>query len=587
MKKSWTKILTVALAAATLAGTSLATAIPATALSADDKDTIKVIDVSDSSTALTVKAYQVVEFTYDNGSVTGSQLTALADGSGVALADIKSGMDYDNIVKLANNIDVSTATGIQLTKVAGTTTYQAAAPAGVYIIIVTGADATVYNPAIVSIGIDGDSLTTDNKVSMADTAYLKSTTPKFDKNIVGSSEGNTEGDTVAYGSEVEFEIKDMAFPAYSNFYTDPVGAKELRFEISDELDPTAFEGIDEIEVTVGNGAANTEKYTVEYTDKTGAVTTDTGAALGFTVKFADDYIRANPNVPVKITYKSTFTSNATLNYAENKNTATLKYSNNPKNLDAVKTLTDTTYHYSFGIDADIDTRAETGSSTENRETYELNKVTEKRSAAKDYVDGTSKKTGSATMVSQMPLAGAEFKLFTDESCSTVVKIDGKEAVAESDENGHIKFTGLDAATYYMKETKAPTTPYAYALDTRTFKIEIKADLYDKADNVSEELLGVMKSYTITTSEKGEDGNYTEVGKATYTNTPKVLSGGSVDNGVITHKVDQVEIVNTPLPALPSTGGAGTIAITVGAAIGMAGFLTLYIVNKKKKDDEAE
>lgn len=68
---------------------------------------------------------------------------------------------------------------------------------------------------------------------------------------------------------------------------------------------------------------------------------------------------------------------------------------------------------------------------------------------------------------QQGLANAEFTLYTDEECTNVATMGiGVPAVATSDENGTIKFTGLSAGvipknqdsitkTYYMKETNAP------------------------------------------------------------------------------------------------------------------------------------
>ncbi|MBE5914066.1 MAG: LPXTG cell wall anchor domain-containing protein [Pseudobutyrivibrio ruminis] len=67
------------------------------------------------------------------------------------------------------------------------------------------------------------------------------------------------------------------------------------------------------------------------------------------------------------------------------------------------------------------------------------------------------------------LAGATFKLYTDEECSTVATVnigeEEQEAIAVSQDDGTIKFEGLSAGhivdgqsvskTYYMKETEAP------------------------------------------------------------------------------------------------------------------------------------
>ena len=62
----------------------------------------------------------------------------------------------------------------------------------------------------------------------------------------------------------------------------------------------------------------------------------------------------------------------------------------------------------------------------------------------------------------------------------------------------------------------------------------------------------------------------DTGALTYTVTPTITAG---------------EVVNTKIAELPSTGGTGTIVLTVCAALGMGVFLTLYLVNKRKKVSE--
>jgi LPXTG-motif cell wall-anchored protein len=60
------------------------------------------------------------------------------------------------------------------------------------------------------------------------------------------------------------------------------------------------------------------------------------------------------------------------------------------------------------------------------------------------------------------LSGAEFTVYTDGGCNTVATITGSDgttktnAVFTSDANGLVTIVGLDADTYYVKETKAPT-----------------------------------------------------------------------------------------------------------------------------------
>ena len=308
-----------------------------------------------------------------------------------------------------------------------------------------------------------------------------------------------------------------------------------------------------------------------------------GTATNFKLVFKDEYIRENGNKTVEITYDSVFTSEAGLNYAENKNTATLTYSNDPTDATKTNTLKDSTYHYTFGIDADIDAEAEGNDGEQkvkDRETFELNKVTEAVNSAEQFTEvreaGKVTKKGNA-------LQGAQFGLYSDQDMTKLINTPevNENGYVTSDENGHITFTGLDEGTYYLAETVAPS---GYSINSNVYKIDIAANLDEE---------GVMTAYSITTylsTDGGKTFGTSPVGSATYTNIDYTINPDTheVTNNISDYtKIAPVEIVDTPLAELPSTGGVGTIAITIGAGIGMAGFMTLYIVNKKKRKGETD
>lgn len=150
------------------------------------------------------------------------------------------------------------------------------------------------------------------------------------------------------------------------------------------------------------------------------------------------------------------------------------------------------------------------------------------------------------------LQGAEFTVYTDEECTTeaalvTYELDGDgiitavpnttlSATAVTDADGAVKFSGLGAGTYYIKETKAPS---GYV----RLKSPIKVDV---AVKLPEEI------------KTGEE-------KATFTYT---VSGNGVSEKTITQNGNSVsfEVVNAKGFELPTTGGMGTYALIAGGVV---------------------
>jgi len=583
MKKNLVKVLTLALAAATIAGMS-ALSMP---VYADETPTptISVKTVTDVKANLTVTAYQIVAVTATGYEICDTTNANIADPENPKSNEVIAIAKY-----LRKNKETTTLKSVPLNRVGTTNTYSATnVDAGLYIVLVDGADAVVYNPALVAWNVKdprNNSVNMNSGFSYGPEAYLKSTQSNFDKVIVDSSM-NEEGDTAAHGDTVKFELKDMTIPYYTDQYT------TVQYKITDEFEDGSFKGIKNLSVKVDDAEVVAGKdYTVTYKEveldadgkpALSAGTTTADEAEYFEIAFSDNFIRSNPYGGVVVTYSTTFLNTATLNYAENVNTATLSYSNDPSDAASVKEIKDSTYHYTFGIDAELDIEAikdNPDHGEQDKETFELNKVTEK---GKTYSEATSVKGAKKkTQASPKWLDKALFTLHKEDT-SAENNIGAEFLQAESDTNGHIRFVGLDTGTYYMKEKIAPPT---YTLNTDIFKIVIAAELNDE---------GVMTQYSITTyisTDGGENYETEPVGVAVYKNTlPDSYEDYTDDNGNVTNtlsdytNIKQVEIPNTQLAALPATGGEGTIAITIGGALGMAGFLTLYIANKRKKKAE--
>ena len=572
MKNKFSKIMAMALASISLASFTMMGALAESTVITDGAwtattqtasatlKTITVKNVEDTSDKLEVTAYQIVKGTYKDGKLTGY---ALCDAENAAIENIEK-PTASEVTAIAGNVLSGTANlqGIRMTKAAGKS-YTADVEAGLYVVIITGSDTVVYNPAVVAVNIssanDVSGTASGGEVSMngefedffnaGSSAYVKSGSSGFNKDITGSSKNN-EGDTVAYGSEVSFVLNEMTIPPYTAAYKNT-----LKYEINDKLDADAFEGINSLSVKVGGTevSAGSDTYTLTYNGE------NSGTSNEFTISFTDQYIRDNGGKSVEVTYSSVISDKAGLNFAENKNTGSLTYSNDPSDAQSAATLTDSTYCYTFGIGAKIDSEDK---DNPDKTTYEINKVTKAGEGFEDTATGKRSKN---------PLGGAEFTLYSDEAFTTSLM------TTESDENGIISFFGLDEGTYYLKETAAPS---GYTLNGNEYKFDISAELDGE---------GIMTSYSILTyiktETKGTDGStvieYKEIGSAVYTNEPAIETDDQVGNK-ITETVIPAEIPNTRIAQLPSTGGRGIILLTLGASVGMGVFLRVYLNSRKKR-----
>ena len=627
MKKGLIKILTIGLSIASIASYSLLGAfalehseVPVLAPGITDTmsayKTIRTITVKNvvANNGLKVTAYQLAKGKYNE---TKKRMESYEYCGTLGTGDIKDleNPTSDEVTTIANKINSEELVLPSAEMKQDGKDYKLNAEAGEYLILVTGSNDVIYNPAVVSVNVpdpeeldnagaavggsvdmDSDTFKYKNELGQTVVAYLKSSKPTLDKSVVGSVHDGTEfdtkdnnpnGDTIAFGDTVKFKIETVML-SYSKDY------QKLTFKISDKLAKNAFKGVNNLNVAVGNTEtvnANdgaTVNYTIRYLDDDGNVAVATDATR-FEVAFAEEYIRSHGNQTVVITYDSLILGTAGYNYAENKNTAELEYSNDPESNGTGKKK-DRTYHYTFAIDAEIDSQStkktpEDNGDQDHEETNEIIKVT-KSGAERDVIKDDNGEY--ITTTSSKALEGAEFKLFSDEACQN--PIPGRVAV--SDARGFLTFKGLDEGVYYLKETAAPQY---YIKNDNAYRITITASL--------EASTGILEWYSIVTDlqqidETTGDITYTTAGSVKYTNEyvcqddESLEDFGDVENTItvdgasgttenITSYVESVEIVDPKLAELPSTGGKGTIALTIGSSIAMAVFLTIHVVNKKK------
>lgn len=117
-------------------------------------------------------------------------------------------------------------------------------------------------------------------------------------------------------------------------------------------------------------------------------------------------------------------------------------------------------------------------------------------------------------VNGKPLAGVEFKLYSDVNLDNVVE------VAVSGGNGEVKFASkLAAGTYYLKETKALD---GYALDNTVYMVRVHAGIATvtaiAGDGIAVHTVVNETSQTLTIEKVNQSGTYVSGAKFTLTRT---------------------------------------------------------------------
>lgn len=255
------------------------------------------------------------------------------------------------------------------------------------------------------------------------------------------------------------------------------------------------------------------------------VTTGLSNGYTFEVQLKDKALQ--PNDMIIVQYTATVNQNAKIGVDDgNPNEAILQYGNNPE----FEHSTTKTYVWEMGVHKFAKLGTEEPDHALANAEFQL---------YKDVVD----KNGNTTMY-------AIFSTATSSKDGTsVYKLTGWTANASdaitvvTPENGNIQFVGLDAGTYYLKETKAPT---GY-------------------NTLPDPIMVVIES-TLPTA---------KVPSTTVTYTVK-YDGNTAESGV-------VRVENKSGTVLPSTGGIGTtIFYVVGGGLMVAA--AILLITKKRMEN---
>ena len=330
----------------------------------------------------------------------------------------------------------------------------------------------------------------------------------------------------------DFGIGDTVTYQLTSKVPDMTGYNSYTFKFSDTLS----KGLDlkeVLSVKVGNTTLTAKKtgantYALAY-DKT---------TRTLTVTLNDFYnsYKNRTGETITVVYTATLNKDAVIGMNPNTNKAVVEYSNDPKSdgtgksepsIVDVHTFDFTIFKYYL--------KDETQTGLANAE-FELYKANEAGDAADENAKINIVDEGK----------GVYRQATADEA-----KVTGfTSAKIVSDDDGKVLVKGLDAGSYYLRETKAPE---GYNKLLSDIKIEIKP-VYD-------ETTGKLTSYSV---------DYTYNGKTT-------------NGAAITNKTDSPEVAveNKTGAQLPSTGSKGALMVTL-AGIVLFGVLTASKAFGKKK-----
>lgn len=559
MKQTMKKCLTLLLALALL----FTMAVPAAAAPATYNKKITFTDVAQGDT---VKAYQVMKYDANYNAYIFDVGFKKAIGQyhkpeDTPFDEFYAGIDEEILKDLMVYYSAHTAGG----SLAG---HDALTFPAVYTEKTAGTDGTVsmtlepgYYLFLVATKAEND------KIYQPVTAFVQVKNEKVSVYAAGTE--ITETPNVAFksttGPVIKMKVKDdgLTAPAWKDTAAGKVG-EEMDFYI--QVTTPAYKGkatlttldledtLAGLEYVAGSVGVYATQDIAAASAVADAVTVDAGAytagsqKVTFKLKY-DKVCDATGAVSVYVHYKAVVKAESAVKDAVTSGSAVLKYATSvePTVIKTTAATTATAYTYAFSL---------------------------AKTSDEDKEDGTGKK----------PLTNAGFTLYSDNAMNTPVSMI-KETVggetyyrpALAGETGETELLAdmgadrntllvrrLDAATYYLKETKIPSGYYA---PKGGFAVQLTGDRDVETLN----------------------GNLAAAPASSFTATntiDNVLLGTASVNGTEQNRLD-ASLKNSSTPVLPTTGGVGTVMFTVVGLLCMGAALWFFLFARRRRKDEQE
>lgn len=357
--------------------------------------------------------------------------------------------------------------------------------------------------------------------------------PTVDKSVKDTDTNWGEAADWEIGSDVPFQLVGTLPSNYADYET-------YKYVFHDTLGSSLkYNG--DVKVYVQNDEDKTEITTGCFTVDPAEAATAGGGTL--TVTFADLKKVANVNKDSKIVveYTAKLLSTAKIGKPGNKNEVYLEYSNNPNHTGegtTGNTPTDEVLVFTYELDV----------------TKVDGQKTDKKLANAEFVLLSNNKTKVAKV------AGGKFvewvNVLTDGEDGTITYPNGTTLTSGKD--GKFVIAGLDAGTYYLRETKAPG---GYNLLKNDISVTITAKL-NKDENSP-----ALTELKLSVKEDKEGAEASE-------------SDGNIDTGIVSTSVE-----NNSGAQLPETGGMGTTLFYVLGGILVLVAIILLVTRKRMSHTE--